>query len=326
MNNVPLWFRLLLLGLLPCIATVLYLRGQSYDPALIDFKAAGPDAPVLDPTRQSVANPAEDRTPPVRSFGEIKGFQQKGQERRYTRDNLYEHVDGHAEYFIDMGFTGLAVTEYSAAGSKAAQAEFQVEVFDMGKGLHAFGVLSDESGENLQDASVGSMGFKTSGGLNFIKGRYYVKISSANSGSQVLAFAKALSETLPAEKDSLNVFSLFPDLGRVVKSRFVKEGYRGLDFLHNVVEREYAVEDRKIIVALISDTGRATKALQASLFDYFRKSGLKTEKISSGKESYKILDKYEGTWFLIPTGQALFAVFGTDDEDIVKKFLGPPTK
>lgn len=326
MNNVPLRFRLLLLGLLPCIAAVLYFRGQSYDPALIDFKTTGPDAPAPDSNRQSPADPGKDRTPPVGNFGNIKGFRQMGQERRYTRDNLYEHVDGHAEYFIDMGFTGLAVTEYSAAGSKAAQAEFQVEVFDMGKGLQAFGVLSDESGENPRKASVGSMGFKTSGGLNFIKGRYYVKISSANSGSQTLAFAKALSETLPAEKDSLNVFSLFPDLGRVVKSRFVKEGYRGLDFLHNVVEREYVVEDKKITVALISDSARSTKTLQASLFDYFRKSGLKTEQISSGKKSYKILDKYEGTWFLIPTGQALFAVFGTENEDIVKKFSGPPTK
>ena len=97
-------------------------------------------------------------------------------------------MDGHAEYFISAGFAGLTVTEYITSGSGARQAEIQAEVFDMGKSIQAFGVLADESGENAAPVSVGAMGFKTSGGLNFIRGRYYVKItafSPKDAGTQI---------------------------------------------------------------------------------------------------------------------------------------------
>src|SRR5271157_2779038 len=122
MSSVPLRYRLLLLGLLPCIAAVLYVRGQSYDPALIDFKtAAGPVIPAVSAPRQPV-----EKALPAPILQEIAGFRLLGKEHRYTKDNLYEHVDGHAEYFIGAGFAGLTVTEYVPAGSVADQAEIQV--------------------------------------------------------------------------------------------------------------------------------------------------------------------------------------------------------
>ncbi len=74
-------------------------------------------------------------------------------------------MNGHAEYFISAGFTGLTVTEYIESSSVAKQAEIQAEVFDMGKSIQAFGVLADESGENASPVSIGDMGFRTSGGL-----------------------------------------------------------------------------------------------------------------------------------------------------------------
>jgi hypothetical protein len=45
----------------------------------------------------------------------------------------------------------------------------------------------------------------------------------------------------------------------------------------------------------------------------------KTER--GGKEVYKVVDKYEGNWFLILSRDALFGVFGTDDEEILKFFI-----
>jgi hypothetical protein len=317
MRSVPLSYRLLLLALLPCIAAGLYVRGQSYDPALIDFKTvAGPLPPAADVSPQP-----EGKVLPVSSAREIAGFRQLGEGRRYTKDNLYEHVDGHAEYFIGAGFAGLTVTDYVAHDSRAAQPDIQTEVFDMGKGIQAFGVLADESGENPRAVPVGVMGYKTSGGLNFIKGRYYVKISAFSPKAPLLEFAREFSGTLPAGQDSFMAFSLFPDLGKVVKTRFIKEGYRGLDFLHNVVEREYAGGDKKVTVALMTGSAHEMKSLLASFMDYFRKSGIRYEKMEKeGNEAYKITDKYEGNWFLIHGDTTLFGVFGTDDKEILKHF------
>lgn len=321
MNSVPLRYRLFLIGLLPIIAGVLYYRGQSYDPALIDFRTAvRQEAQGPGSSAQSIVKSRSSPTPQ-----EIAGFRKLGEAQYYTKDNLYEHVDGHAEYFISAGFQGLTVTEYSAysaGGTKAAQAEMQVEVFDMGKSIQAFGVLADESGENPPQVSVGAMGYKTSGGVNFIKGRYYVKISAFNQKAPVLKFAREFAGTLSAGPDSFQVFSKFPDLGKVDSTRFVKEGYRGLDFLHNVVEREYAIGDKKIKVALMTGSGREMQSLRSSFLNYFRKSGIPHERLErDGKEAYRVIDKYEGNWLLIPGPDAIFSVFGTDDEEILRYFL-----
>ncbi len=154
MNSVPLKYRLLLIALLPLISGVLYFRGQKYDPALIDFKTTlRQDVPGSIIPRQAIQE-----SPPIAVAEDIAGFRKLGETRRYTKENLYEHVDGHAEYFISAGFQGLTVTDYIAVGSKATQAEIQAEVYDMGKSIQAFGVLVDESGENPPPLSVGDDG------------------------------------------------------------------------------------------------------------------------------------------------------------------------
>lgn len=60
----------------------------------------------------------------------------------------------------------------------------------------------------------------------------------------------------------------------------------------------------------------------SSFLDYFRKSGIRYEKSERGdKEVYRVMDKYEGNWFLIPSRDAIFGVFGTDDEEFLKYFV-----
>ncbi len=322
MNSVPLKYRLLLIGLLPVIAGVIYFRGPKYDSALIDFKTT-----VRQEVPRSIASPQamqESQPLPVNKevAQDISGFRKLGEPRRYTKENLYEHVDGHAEYFISAGFQGLMVTDYISAGSMAKEAEIQAEVYDMGKSIQAFGVLVDESGESPLPVSVGKMGYKTSGGVNYIKGRYYVKISAFSPKTPVLKFAKAFSDTLSTGKDSFQIFSKFPDIGKAVRTRFAKEGYRGLDFLHNVIEREYSIGSGEIKVALMANSEHEARSLLSSYLDYFGKSGVRYEKTErGGKEVYKVMDKYEGSWFLIRSPDVVYGVFGTDDEGILKFFV-----
>jgi hypothetical protein len=192
----------------------------------------------------------------------------------------------------------------------------------MGNSIQAFGVLADESGENPLPVSVGTMGYKTSGGVNYIKGRYYVKISAYSPKTPVIKFAKGFADTLSGEQDSFQVFSKFPDLGKVGKTTFAKEGYRGLDFLHNVIEREYSSGSGKIKVALMAGSEKETRPLMSAFLDYFGKSGMRVEKTEkSGAEVYKVMDKYEGNWFLIRSGGTVFGLFGTDDEEILKRLI-----
>jgi len=317
MRSARLVSRIVLLALLPGIAVVLFLNGQHYDPSLIDFtkisekNASGP----------GISAQSAETSLSVPEVKVIAGLRQTGRAQSFTKDNLYEHVNGHAEYFISAGFVELAVTEYLLSDSASARSEIQVEVFDMGKSIHAFGILADESGENAQSIDIGTMAFRTSNGINFFKGRYYVKIFAVKPNLPVLQFAREFSETLPAAQDSFEIFALLPAIGKAEKTRFIKEGYRGLDFLHNVIEREYAAGGKKITVALIDCSGLEQERLLTAFFRYFNKSGMHYEtKERSGREFYRVPDKYEGNWFLIPSRKALFAVFGTEDESVVEYF------
>ncbi|MBI5101125.1 MAG: hypothetical protein HZB33_04750 [Nitrospirae bacterium] len=320
MNSPPLILRILLLALLPVIAAVLYARGQHFDPALIDFKTVSEKPAETQPAGPPLEAAATDK--PGTDIKKVAGFRQVGREQRYVKDNLYEHVNGHAEYFIGAGFLSLTVTDYVKEDSKSVEPEFQAEVFDMGNAIQAFGVLADESGDNPQPASVGAMGYKNSGGINFIKGRFYVKTTVFDRKISALNFAKAIDGSLPGGRDSLAIFSRLPDLGKVEKTRFIREGYRGLDFLSNVVEREYTAGGRKVTVAMMGGKGQDMTSLKALFFDYFRKSAMRYEKAErQGQEFYRIMDKYEGNWFMIPGREAIFGVFGTEDETVVDYFF-----
>ena len=317
MRSVRLVSRIVLLALLPGIAVVLFLNGQRYDPSLIDFtkisekNASGPEIS---------GQPAE-TFPPVSESMVIAGLRQTGRAQHFTKDNLYEHVNGHAEYFISAGFVELAVIEYVSSDSASAQPDMQVEVFDMGKSVHAFGVLTDESGENARAVAAGTMAFRTSSGINFFKGRYYVKISAVKPNLPILQFAREFSDALPAPQDSFEIFALLPAIGKAEKTRFIKEGYRGLDFLHNVIEQEYTAGGKKITVVLLDGSGQEQDSLLTAFFEYFNKSGMHYEtKEKNGREFYRVADKYEGNWLLIPSRKALFAVFGTEDESVVEYF------
>lgn len=316
MKSDSLIYRLLLLLLLPAIAAILYVRGQQYDPGLIDFKQTAGTAekaglPVAG-RPQTVALPSSDET--------LAGYSRIGRPQLFTRDNLYEHVNGHAEYFISAGFMGLTVTEYRLAAKDTDQPDLQVEVYDMGNGMQAFGVLSDEAGEKAKPVKVGTMAYARAGGISFFKGRYYVKIAAMNPKTPLLAFAEALSATLPAGNDSLSILSKLPDLGKPGRTRFIKEAYRGLDFVRNVIERDYATEAGTITLALLSSDAAKTEALEKTFLDYFRKSGMQYEKAErDGITFYRVIDRYEGNWLLMPEGGMLFGIFGTQDEAVTGK-------
>lgn len=299
----------LLIILLPCIVFALYIEGQRYDPALIDFKSI-PKTPV--------SENSTDTLPSLKEAKSISGYNFTGRQRDFTKDNLYEHVNGHAEYFIGMGFKKLTVYEYSSSGD---QPEIQVEVFDMGKSIQAFGVLMDAVGSKAVSVDIGSIGYQTQSAILFIRGNYYVRVMPYKKGVSVSAFAKGFDSTLPSStKDSFDVLARLPKLGKVISTRYVKEGYRGMDFLNNVIERQYEKDGRSINLALLLAGDNEIQKIVKTALDFAKKSGAEYEKIEVSKgEVFKINDKYEGNWALIRSRDSLLCLFGDIDDEIIQK-------
>jgi hypothetical protein len=299
-------YRVLLAGFLPAIAIFLYIEGQDYDPALIRFDQIHSDKAQLT------------RLLPEK----IEGYSLLGNVRLYTRDNLYEYVNGHAEYFISAGFISLAVGEYNATTVSSTEPDVIIDIYDMGKSIQAFGVLSEESGGSLSDMSGGLTGFKSPSGLTFTSGQYYIKLSAYNEQIPFEKIAVRIAGSIGDASDPFPEFSRLPDVGIVAATRFIKESYRGLDFVNNVIEREYTINGNSVHVFMTTKDMEDIHKIATSFIDYFNTSDIKFSKLNRNNNTvYKISDPYEGTWSMIVFPDSIVGIFGDTDETIINKLL-----
>jgi hypothetical protein len=252
----------------------------------------------------------------------IARYNRIGQIRSYTKENLYEYVNGHAEYFISAGFISLAVGEYGTEVSEGNEPDVVVDIYDMGKSIQAFGIRSDESGGRFSDIQIGLTGFRTPQGVSFVRGRYYIKISAYNENVSMDIFIENIDSTIETESDPFPEFSRLPDIGDVVATRFIKEAYRGLDFINNVIEREYKIEGETVQVFIVTGEKRGIGKLAGSFIDYFRQSDIQYSVVEKkGKKVYSVKDPYEGDWVLISSPDTLFGIYGSFDDTTINALI-----
>ncbi len=279
--------RILLLLMLPVIGTGLYLEGQSYDPSRVVYSPRGSSG--------------------VSQTIRIKGFTQSGHVKKYTKEDLYEYIDGHAEYFISAGFRELRVSEYKASPAEDTPG-LKVELYDMGTPLQALGVLEDERTDGMSPIDVGQQGYITEGLVTFIKGPFYVRVLGYRPDIPLTEVAREVSKTLPRQTEDLQMLNRLPRMGTPLRTRYYREAYRGLSLLNNVLAREYDVGGRTVEVSLVEDRGGE---ILNSLLGFLKESGIKYNSLTSeGLSLFRIEDPYEGNWYIIPSGGYTYMVFG----------------
>jgi hypothetical protein len=305
--TAPFGIRLALIALLPLLALAVYLDGQYYDPDLITL------AP-----RKSGTAPTPDLFPDT-----IAGLHRAGQLRRFDKDNLYEYINGHAEYFIGAGFHALAVGEYGDVGD--GQPALVVNLYDLTAPLNAFGVLVDEAGDR-EPVDVGSMGFRSGQGLSFIHGPFYVQMRLFDDALSTDAAGADMARSLAEQAEDPGLAFQFPDLGEVTSTRFVKEDYRGLEFLSNVLERGFERNGEAFQAFLIHGSEAEIVALVAAFEAFFEEDEMSYRRIDrNGLELFRVEDPYEGEWFFVPLRGSLVGAYTQLDEELIaaiEKFAG----
>jgi hypothetical protein len=298
--------RLFVVGNVLIVGMGLSAEGQSSESALVRIQAT------------------EAKTDPMESFlpEKVGKFTRMGAARAYTKDNLYEYIDGHAEFFISAGFNHLVVGDYSATGSEGDVPDIIVEIYDMMKGIQAFGVLSDESGGETGESSQSSFGTDNAQGINFTSGRYFIKVLSFSAEAPIRLFQEQISLKVGSVYSKIPEFSRFPDVGKVVKTRFIRESYRGMSFLKDVIERKYIADGKSFDVSMVLGNKDEIKKITESFVEYFGQSGVKYSAVeNSGRTIYKVQDQYEGDWTLIPLSDAIFGVYGVVDAAVIAKIV-----
>lgn len=244
-------------------------------------------AQVPDPVPVSRANPIQDAASSQVSGASCSdllpppdfhpGWIADGTPETFTRDTLYEHIDGEAELYLPYGLDSAAAGYYKAGeGSKAGLA---VDIYRMGSLLDAFGIYGNYRSPEGEAVQVGVEGEVSPTQLLFFQDRYFVRINSSGreppAREAILACAHAISAKLPPASWPQEL-ALVQAPGIASRTeKFVAESLLGYRFFPRGLTAEASIDGTpvKLFVVLAGSPASATACLK-QYADSLRQSGI----------------------------------------------------
>ena len=195
----------------------------------------------------------------------------KGAARFYSSD-LYRYMDGGADIYLKYGLVAMAHREYKRAG-----VEMTADVFDMGGPLQAFGIYASERSPEYHFVDIGAEGYSSESTLNFLQGRYYVRLSAFGDGAApaLLSFARAISRSIGGDRRLPGLLDVLPRENRVARSeKYVVEAPAGHDFLAPALTAVYRFDGKAttLVISLAADAREANQRVE-QLQRYYQRSG-----------------------------------------------------
>ncbi len=251
----------------------------------------------------------------------------------YTKKTLFERIDGEAELFFKYGFQKSVFAVYQ--GKKGREDQIEVDIYDMGNVLQAFGVFSRFRNED-RPGGFGLDSFLDDHSALFYLGKYFVMLYAPEPNQEILRqFSKLISSKLSDPSPSPREISYFPKNGLKPGSvQYFPEGLLGHHFLKRgfqgtyVEKAEGKAEDKtfKLFLAIFQNPQKAAHALKE-----FKDNLSKRGKMSSGsiiESETRVLkgeDPYQGNVLVLQKGFYLLGVVGfekgEDGENRLAEFM-----
>lgn len=274
--------------------------------------------PVRAGGQERKANPALTALVP-----QVEVWAQAENAQSFFPENLYEYIDGAAESYLSYDFEELLVVQLK---KKATEATLTVEIYDMGSPVNAFGIFSAERYPENKAVPVGDLGYLEEEALNFVAGRYYVKLLGFGLGegtaSALAAYGQKLAGAVTEKRAMPSLLRAFPQEGLVAQSeKYVKKNFLGYEFLHDGYVASYKVggQDIECFVSAADSDKEAESAL-GRLLDFFAKDKQLPEKIALG---YHVKNRYSQHMYVGRVRNVLCGVMRVPDglEQAGEKYL-----
>jgi hypothetical protein len=249
----------------------------------------------------------------------------------FTRKTLFKHINGQAELFFKYGFEKSVFAIYQ--NEKSHEDQIEVDVYDMGNVVQAFGIFSRFRNED-RPGGFGLDSYLDDHSAFFYKGKCFVMLYAAESNPDLLRqFSTLISAKIsdfsppPKEigyfpKDGLKAGSIqyFPEglLGR----KFLKRGFQGT-YVGKVEDKDKVeVMDKvkgkefHLFLAIFKDSQEAMNALKVYENDLSKKGKISSESIIQfGPRALKGEDPYQGRIIAIQKRFYLLGAVGFEKEE-----------
>lgn len=248
------------------------------------------------------------------AFPDISGWN-RAEIKSYNSANLYTPIDGAADLFLRYNFEEMQATEYTCDSNYIT-----VEVYRHKTPTDAFGIYSQEKPDKNIYFNIGVQGYKEDDYLNFLAGRFYLKIRVWKVNEKSLKVMNDLASQLA---QSLNnkaifpvIFAAFPSEGRIPFSeKYISRDVLGYNFLHSSFQIEYK-KDEKLFTVFVLKGSNGEDAL-GMLRSYFKYLKQPTDDMSDGL--YQVVDKHNGVITVLKSDKYLLCIRGNSSmEDNIK--------
>jgi hypothetical protein len=245
----------------------------------------------------------------------------------YNKKTLFEHINGQAELYLKYGFRQSVFAIYQ--DKKRAQNQIEVDIYDMGNVVQAFGVFSRFRNED-RPGGFGLDSFLDDHTVLFYKGKYYVMLYATESNPDSLKqFAKLVSSKISDPSSPPKEISYFPKNGLKPGSiQYFSEGLLGHQFLKKgfqgtyVEDVEVKIKESHLFLAMFKNSTEAASALQVYKDDLSKKGKVSSENlIQIGTNALKGEDPYQGKVIVLQKGFYLIGIAGFEKEEVAENRL-----
>jgi len=267
--------------------------------------------------------PAVTDTPMASLLPQLTNWKLAEEPRPFRPETLFEYIDGAAEVYLSYDFKELLVAQFQEKSSKAS---LTLEIYDMGSGLNAFGIYSAERYPESRFLPIGNQGYLDEGTLNFLAGRYYVKLLCFEAGTRseevLTIYAKAVTGKIKDPGSLPALLTVFPKDGLIAHGeKFILRNFLGFKFLGNGFSANYRLNDLDFDCFFIeAKSDVEAGGMLKQYLDHFVKIGRPAEKQGYG---FHVQDPYLKHVFLAQAGKFLCGVAKIKDgsEVIGQKYL-----
>ena len=252
---------------------------------------------------------------------DVSSWSPSEESQTYFPENLFEYINGAAEIYLSYDFQELIVAQYQEQGTEGALA---VEIYDMGTPSHSFGIYSAERYPENPFLAIGVQGYLEEGSLNFLAGRFYVKLLCFDCGDDsdgaLKGFAKDIVTRVGGEGGGFPaLLGAFPEEGLVANTeKYILNNVMGYAFLHSGYVASYELDGQSFDCFVIE--GKDEDDARTMLDKYLEAKG-KTSITQLG--AYVIKDRYYHNIYVVRTGRYLCGVMKIKDgfEKTGERFL-----
>jgi hypothetical protein len=236
----------------------------------------------------------------------------------YNKKTLFEHVNGQAELFLKYGFEKSVFAVYQS--KKDSQDQIEMDIYDMGNVVQAFGVFSRFRNED-RPGGFGLDSFLDDHSALFYKGRYFIMVYATASNRDLLKqFSSLISSKITDPSPPPKEIHYFPKDGLKPGSvQYFSEGLLGHQFLKRGFQGTYTEKaegkEYKLFLVVFKDSQDAEAGLKAYRDDLSKKGKMSSiNLVEFGTGAFSGEDPYQGNVIILQKGSYLLGVIGFEKE------------